>query len=48
MMDPISLFAKTDEDTMYFHQAMKQTDAIKFKKAIVKEISDLCNRKHTE
>ena len=46
MMDPISFLAKTDMDTMYFHQAMKQTDAMKFKRAIVKEISDHCNRKH--
>ena len=48
MMDPIAFQAKTYEDTMDFHQAMKQMDAIEFKKAIVKEIHDHCNRKYWE
>ena len=48
MMNPIAFLAKTDDDTMYFHQAMKQSDAIEFQKTIVKEIKDHCTRKHWE
>ena len=46
MSDPISFLAKTDADTMYYHQAMKEPDALEFKRAVVKEILDHCNRKH--
>jgi hypothetical protein len=40
MTDHISFLAKTDEDTMYFHQAMKAPDQDELVKAIVKEMND--------
>jgi hypothetical protein len=40
MTDPISFLGKTDEDTMYFHQAMKAPDRDELVKAIVKEMND--------
>jgi hypothetical protein len=40
MTDPIAFLAKADEDTMYFHQAMKAPDKEEFAKAIVKEMND--------
>jgi hypothetical protein len=40
MADPIAFLAKADEDTMYFHQAMKAPDKKEFVKAIVKEMND--------
>jgi hypothetical protein len=40
MTDPIAFLAKTDEGTMYFHQAMKAPDRDEFVKAIVKEMND--------
>jgi hypothetical protein len=40
MTDPIAFLAKADEDTMYFHQAMKAPDKKEFFKAIVKEMND--------
>jgi hypothetical protein len=40
MTDPIAFLAKADEDTMYFHQAMKAPDKEEFVKAIVKEMND--------
>jgi hypothetical protein len=36
MKDPIAFLAKTDEDTMYFHQEMKAPDKEEFVKKIVK------------
>jgi hypothetical protein len=40
MTDPIAFLAKTDKDTMYFHQAMKAPDRDEFVKATVKEMND--------
>jgi hypothetical protein len=40
MTDPIAFLAKTDEDTMYFHQEMKAPDRDDFVKAKVKEMND--------
>jgi hypothetical protein len=40
MTDPVSFLAKTDEDAMYFHQAMKVMYPDEFVKAIVKEMND--------
>jgi hypothetical protein len=40
MTDPIAFLAKTDEDTMYFHQATKAPERDEFVKAIVKEMND--------
>jgi hypothetical protein len=40
MPDPIAFLAKTDEDIMYFHQAMKAPGREEFAKAIVKEMND--------
>ena len=38
MNDPISFLAKTDQDTMCHHQAMKQEDSEQFKLAMQQEI----------
>jgi hypothetical protein len=46
MMDPIAFLAKTDPDTLYYHQAMKATDAKHFRKAMQGELNDHNNRKH--
>jgi hypothetical protein len=40
MMDPIAFLTKADEDTMYFHQAMKVPEKEELVKAIVKEMND--------
>jgi hypothetical protein len=40
MTDPKAFLAKTDEDSMYFHQAMKAPGRDEFIKAIVKEMND--------
>ena len=40
MQNPIAFMASTNQDTMYFHQAMKAPDRDQFKKAVVKEIND--------
>jgi hypothetical protein len=45
MTDPIAFLAKTDEDTMYFHQATKAPDRDEFVKEIVKEMNDHIVRK---
>ena len=31
---------------MYWHQAMKQPDASEFRKAVIQEFNDHCERKH--
>ncbi|EJK77403.1 hypothetical protein THAOC_00765, partial [Thalassiosira oceanica] len=38
MRDPIAFAAEMDNDIMYYHQAMAQSDADKFREAVVKEI----------
>lgn len=45
MTDPIAFAAtKSDPDTMYYHQAMKQEDSDKFRLAMKKEIDDHVER----
>ena len=39
-----SKLSVSDPDTMYFHQAMKENDAIKFLKSAHKIISDLLSK----
>jgi hypothetical protein len=39
MMDPIAFLAKTDPDTLYYHQAMKATDAKQFRKGMQGELN---------
>ena len=48
MTEPISFLAKTDEDTMYYHQAMASPDKKEFLKAMVKEYNDHAKRGHWE
>jgi len=36
MSDPTIFLAKTDQDTMYYHQAINQPDTDEFRKAKVK------------
>ena len=45
---PISYLAKTDQDTMYLHQAMQEPDRDRFIQAIIKEVNDHIERKHWE
>ena len=46
MQDPIVYVAETNDDTMYYHQAMNQEDVEEFKHAIAKEIYDHCSWNH--
>ena len=46
MADPIAFIARSDPDTMYFHQAMKQPDRKQWRAAVVKEVNDHIERKH--
>ena len=46
MVDPIAFLARTNADTMYFDQAMKQPDKDEFVKAIVQEVNDHIDRNH--
>ena len=48
MNDPISFAASSDPDTLYYHEAMKATDAKEFIKAMSKEFNDHCERGHGE
>jgi hypothetical protein len=52
MIDPVAFLAKRDEETMYFHQAMKAPDRDEFVKAIVntiiKEMNDRVVSKNSE
>jgi hypothetical protein len=49
MEDPIAFAAsKSDPDTMYYHQAMKQPDAKQFRAAMQKEIDDHVKNGHWE
>ena len=48
MMNPIAFMANSNQDTMYFHQAMKAPDRDQFTKAIVKEVNDHIEHKHWE
>lgn len=49
MEDPISFLSELDDknhDTLYYHDAMKQSDADQFKDAMKKEFVDHCKRDH--
>jgi hypothetical protein len=46
MKDPVAFMSSTDEDTMYFDQAMKAPDKQNFVEAIVKEVNDHITSKH--
>jgi hypothetical protein len=48
MTDPIAFLAKTDEDTIYFHQVMKAPGRDEFVKAIVKEMNEHIVNKNRE
>jgi hypothetical protein len=48
MLNPIAFLTGSNEDSMYFHQAMKAPDRNQFKKAIVKEVNDHIENKHWE
>ena len=45
MMNPIAFLSKTQEDTMYFDQAMKAPDHKEFIKVCVKEVNDHIDQK---
>ena len=40
--------ASSDPDTLYYHEAMNEPDADKFRKAMVKEVQDHTKQKHWE
>jgi hypothetical protein len=46
MKDPVAFMSSTDEDTMYFDQAMKATDKQNDVEAIFKEVNDHITSKH--
>jgi hypothetical protein len=46
MKDPVAFMSSTDEDTMYYDQAMKAPDKQNFIEAIVKEVNDHITSKH--
>jgi hypothetical protein len=46
MRDPVAFVSSTDEDTMYYHQAMKAPDNKNFVEAIVKEVNDHITSNH--
>ena len=46
MLDPISFAAKSDPDTMYYHQAIKEPDACHFIAAMVDELNEHIRRGH--
>ena len=43
---PITYLAKTDRDTMYLHQAVREPDREKFVQAVIKEMNDHIVRNH--
>jgi hypothetical protein len=46
MKDPVALMSPTDEDKMYYDQAMRSPDKQNFIEAIVKEVNDHITSKH--
>jgi hypothetical protein len=46
MKDPVAFMSSTDEDTMYYDQAMRAPDKQNFIEAIVKEVNDHITSKH--
>ena len=45
-MENITYLAKTDKDTMYLHQALKEPDRDNFIQAVIKEMNDHISCKH--
>ena len=48
MCDPIAFLAKTDEDTIYYYQAMATDDKAESLKAMVKEYNEHASTGHWE
>jgi hypothetical protein len=46
MEDPIAFLAKSNPDTLYYHQAMKAPDSKEFCQAMQGEVDDHCNNDH--
>ena len=46
MMNPISFVARNNTKNIYYHQAMKATDAREFTKSIIKELNTHTERNH--
>ena len=46
MSHPIAFHAEMVGDIMYYHQAMRQDDAVEFEKAVVKEINGHVDNGH--
>jgi predicted SnoaL-like aldol condensation-catalyzing enzyme len=46
MMDPIAFLAKSDPDTLYYHQAMKAPDSKEFCKAMQGEVDSHNSQEH--
>jgi hypothetical protein len=45
-INPLTILAKIDEDTMYWHQALKQPDSAQFIQAVKDEINTHEIKKH--
>jgi hypothetical protein len=48
MMNPVAFMASSNQDTMYFHQAMKAPDRKQFMQAVIKEVNDHIENKNWE
>ena len=48
MTDPLAYLAKMDEDTVYFHQDIRQPEKEEFVRSIVIEVNVNRNKKHWE
>jgi hypothetical protein len=48
MMIPVAFMALSNQDTMYFHQAIKGTDQKQLTQAIIKEVNDHIKNKNWE
>jgi hypothetical protein len=48
MMNPVAFMASSNQDAMYFHQAMKALDQKQFTQAIIKEVNDHIKNKNWE
>jgi hypothetical protein len=48
MMNPVAFITFSNQDTMYFHQAMKAPDRKQFTQAIIKEVNDHIENKNWE
>jgi hypothetical protein len=48
MMNPVAFITFSNQDTMYFHQAMKAPDRKQFTQAIIKEVNNHIENKNWE